>query len=89
MLISYMVRKDVLKILREDVAKAKEQARIASEHFDAAIKDPPNGIPHPDGTQYLRNASNEYSACRTRLMYTISRLNAFVIHGTVPDDLKD
>ena len=76
---------DILRVLREDLAKAKEQTQIASEQFGALIKDSSGGLPDPE---CLRSASIEYSQALTRMIFAMSRLNAFAIHGRVPEDLK-
>ena len=83
-----MNREDVLTILRKDVAKARALADSASAHFDTVIKESPSGLPHPDGSLRIRNASIEYSATQTRLRYAIKRLHAFMMDGTVPEDLN-
>ena len=83
-----MQREEILKRLQEDFAKAREQNHLASERFNAVVRDVPHGIPHPDGTQRVRNASHACSSASKSLMLAVSRLNAFVIHGTVPEDLK-
>ncbi len=66
---------------------ATEQVKTASEKFDAITRDVLSGLPQPDGTQRIQNISREYSAARQNLMIAMHRLNAFVIHGVVPEDL--
>jgi hypothetical protein len=47
-----------------------------------------DGDPHPDGTQRIRNASNELTAEREAMMKAHNRLTDFLNTGIVPDDLK-
>jgi hypothetical protein len=84
-----MLREEVLVILRRDFTTAQTRAEIAGQHFNEIIKEVPSGLPHPDGTQRIRNASAEYATARKTLMLALSRLSDFVAEGTIPDDLKD
>src|SRR5215210_1478628 len=81
-------REEILKILRAAVASAREESKIASEAFDNLVADAPSGLPYPDSTYRIRTASIEYAAGRTRVLSAMARLNAFVLHGVVPEDLK-
>ncbi len=74
--------------LRDELAKATAQAKIASDKFDAILQEVPSGLPHPDGTQRIHNASRQYSVARQDVMIAMQRLNNFVVHGVVPDDLE-
>ncbi len=82
-------RESALEILRERLAKATEESRAASERFNAVVNESPSGVPHPDGSQRIYNASREYSAAFAELMRAMERLNNLIVHDTVPDDLKD
>jgi len=82
-----MSREEILEILRADFAHARMKASVASQHFDEVTSDTPSGLPHPDGAYRIRNASIEYAAARTALTFALTRLNSFVIHGTIPNDL--
>jgi hypothetical protein len=75
-------------LLKEQLDKADQQAKIASEKFDAIIREVPTGIPHPDGVKRIHNASREYSAARQSVMIAMHRLNDLVVYGIVPDDLE-
>ncbi|MEO8127749.1 MAG: hypothetical protein ABJF23_28710 [Bryobacteraceae bacterium] len=83
-----MLREEILAALRKDLASAREQEKIAREYFTQVNTDLPSGIPHPDGVQRIRNASVSYAAARTTVMHALSRLNGFLIHGTVPDEMQ-
>jgi hypothetical protein len=84
-----MSNEDVLKLLRDEAERARTEYRIASECFDAIIKAIPSGLSPPDGIDRIRSASIEHTQALTRMMFALSRLNDFVIHGAVPEDLKD
>jgi hypothetical protein len=72
----------------EEFAEAGEKARLASENFNTIISEVPSAIPHPDGVQHIRTASQEHTTAREAAMAALRRLNDFVIYGTIPDDLK-
>ena len=56
--------------------------------FIAVMGDVPSGLPHPDGTQRIHNASRELSAARKEVMKAHTRLNEFFGRGIIPEDLK-
>jgi hypothetical protein len=78
----------VLSILHRDLEVATERASAATAAFDSVTSEIPSGIPHPDGTQRIHNASREISQARVGLMIAHNRLNDFLSRGVVPDDLK-
>jgi hypothetical protein len=78
----------MLGVLQGDLEGARKRSQVASQHFAIAMKEPSSGLPPSDASQRIRNASIEYSAFLTHVIFAISRLNAFVFHGTVPEDLK-
>ena len=77
-----------LSILHQDLQEATERARAATVAFDALASKISSGLPHPDGTQQIHNASREVFQARVELMRAHSRLNDFVVRGIVPEDLK-
>ena len=74
--------------LQQDLSEARKKARIALDRFNAILTETPTGIPYPDGVQHIRAASREHSAAREAVMSALRRLNDFVIHGTIPEDMK-
>jgi len=56
--------------------------------FNAVTSDVPGFIPHPDGVQRIHNVSRKLSIARDEMMRAHKRLNAFIEHGIVPEDLK-
>jgi hypothetical protein len=75
-------------VLLKALEEANERADDASDVFLAITGEIPSGLPHPDGTQRIHNASRELNAAREALMKAHNRLNDFLIEGNVPDDLK-
>jgi hypothetical protein len=75
-------------MLQRDLDIAKERASAATATFNAVTSEIPSGIPHPDGTQRIHNASREMSQARVGLMIAHNRLNEYLARGVVPEDLK-
>jgi hypothetical protein len=78
----------VLTILQQDLQAATERSKAATAAFDAVANGVPSGIPHPDGTQRIHNASREVTIARMEMLRAHHRLNDFLNAGVVPDDLK-
>jgi len=78
----------ILSTLHRDLEIATERAKAATAAFDAVTSEIPSGIPHPDGTQRIHNASRKMSQARVGLMIAHNRLNAYLERAVVPDDLK-
>jgi hypothetical protein len=74
--------------LLQEFVEATARVNAASEAFIAVMGDVPSGLPHPDGTQRILNASSELSAARKEVMKAHTRLNDFLGQGIVPEDLK-
>ena len=74
--------------LTQEVAAATERADAANAAFHALIRDIPSNVPHPDGSQRLHHASRELTVARQAMMEATLRLNDFLNHGTIPEDLK-
>jgi hypothetical protein len=54
----------------------------------AITSDIPSGLPSTDGTQRIHNAANALKAARKDAMEAHDRLNDYLQHGIVPEDLK-
>ena len=78
----------ILNILQQDLQAATERSKAATAAFDAVANDVPSGIPHPDGTQRIHNASREVTIARMEMLRAHHRLNDFLNAGVVPEDLK-
>jgi hypothetical protein len=74
-------------LLQEELKKATERAASASAAFLDVTSQVPSGLPHPDGTQRIRNIAHELAFARTELMRAHSRMDAFLVSGIAPEDL--
>ena len=74
--------------LLQDVLELTARIHEATREFEAVTGKIPSGLPHPDGVQRIKNASNRLSTARKELMKAHRRLNEHVSSGIVPDDLK-
>jgi hypothetical protein len=54
--------------LLQNVADATMRADAASEAFQNVIEDIPSGIPHPDGSQRIRNVSKQLLKARDEMV---------------------
>jgi len=79
---------DIYRALFQDVIEATARVNSASEMFSSTMADIPSALPHPDGTQRIRNSSNQLRDARKGMMRAYSRLNDFLNRGIVPGDLK-
>lgn len=77
----------ILQALRDELHQARERHDLASKQFSDILSDVPSGLPHPDGTQRIQLASREYNEALRAQYEALSRLNDFMVHGTVPPDL--
>jgi hypothetical protein len=78
----------VRRILLLDIAETTARAEAASAEFKMIISSIPTGIPHPDGTQRIHQASHNLSNARKDMMQAHSRLDDFLRSGVIPEDLK-
>ena len=79
---------DINSVLHHEVVAAAERVKSASEAFYSTMADIPSRLPHPDGTQRIRSASNRLTVARKDMTKAYSRLNDYLTHGIVPEDLK-
>jgi hypothetical protein len=84
-----MDREQIMKRLREDLVSAQQRHNAASEKFDRIISEVPSGVPHPDGTDRIFQASREYSQAHKEVLDAFVSLNNYLIHGTVPPNLTE
>jgi hypothetical protein len=81
--------KRIHEILRDEFEGAKRRMNLVSQKFNEVVRDIPSGLPHPDGTQRIQNVGRELADARKKLAAAIARLNDFVSHEVVPEDLRD
>jgi hypothetical protein len=80
-------RSEVTEILRQELERATRQHEEAKRNFWRVSVDIPSGLPHPDGARRIQNAARLQTGTMAALAMTIRRFNAFLIDGTVPEDL--
>jgi len=78
----------IRQLLQEHFDAAQERRIAASKRYSEIISDIPSGIPHPDGTDRIRQASGEYKASREAATEAMKRLSDFLIRGIIPPDLE-
>jgi len=78
----------IRRILEQQFQAALKRRDIAAAKFREANKDIPSGLPHPDGTQRIINASRDFSLALEEVRRAVQRIAEFEGRGLVPDDLK-
>jgi hypothetical protein len=66
---------EIRSVLLQDVLELTARLKDATSQFDAVSGQIPSGLPHPDGVQRIKNASNKLSAARNELMKAHRRLH--------------
>ena len=79
---------DIRVNLLQDLLGATARSSDANREFDEAIGQFPSGLPHPDGVQRIKNASNKLFVSRKEMGTAHNRLNDYLSRGIVPEDLK-
>jgi hypothetical protein len=75
-------------VLVDCLVEATVRTSAASQAFNIVMGQFPSGLPHPDGSQQVQNASAALAEARKELMRAHNRLNDYLGRGIVPDDLK-
>jgi hypothetical protein len=73
--------------LLQDILELTARISEATREFEAIIGQP-SGLPHPDGVQRIKNASNKVSTARKELMKAHSRLDKHFGSETIPEDVR-
>ncbi len=63
------------KELKEQLAVAIKAQKLAGKHFKEVVRDIPSGLPHPDGSDRIRNASRELTETYKRVVALLVKLN--------------
>jgi len=85
---SFPTAQEIRATLLQDLLGATAHTRDAARLFDETIDQCPSGLPHPDGAQFIKNASNKLSLARKEMGTAHNRLNDYLSRGIVPEDLK-
>jgi len=78
----------VRRLLTEQRIVATVRTNAALREFNDVMGQLPTGLPHPDGTQHIQNASRKLIAARKEMGRADKRLNDYLSRGIVPEDLK-
>jgi hypothetical protein len=81
-------RSEITELLRVELEEATRRHEEAKRNFWRISADVPSGLPHPDGSRRIQNAARVQTGSMAALAATLRRFNAFLIDGTVPDDLR-
>ncbi len=75
--------------LIQDLLDATVREKAASDEFNTAIGQFPSGLPYPDGSQFIKDASSKLIAARKDMGRAHSRLTDFLDRGIIPADLAN
>lgn len=84
-----MGKPDIERILAERLRLAQTIFEHAQEAFKQITSDIPSPLPHPDGTQSIKNAGATYRDVMNSYALALREFNEFILHGTIPEDLKE
>ena len=79
---------EIRDALQAELLAAALRTLEAGEALKSLTREIPSGLPHPDGTQRILNASREVTESRYEMMKAHRRVSEFIEHGTVPEHLK-
>lgn len=79
---------EIRRTLLQDILELTARTNEGTREFTAVMAQIPSGLPNPDGSQRIKNASGKLTAARKELMKAHHRLNEYIERGDVPDDLK-
>lgn len=85
---SILDNEQIRQAFHQDLRIAHEKRDRASARLNEVMNDIPSGIPSPDGTDRIRQASQQSRDAQKEVMDSLTRLNNFLIHGTIPADLE-
>ena len=78
----------VRRLLIQESVEATVRANAALRAFKEALNQFPSGLPHPDGTRCIQDASRKLITARKAMGRSNTRLNDYLSRGIVPQDLK-
>jgi len=83
----FVDHQEIRHLLEDDFDAAQQRRIAASKRYTEIMSDIPSGIPQPDGTDRIRQASGEYKASRDAATEAMKRLSDFLIRGIIPAEL--
>jgi hypothetical protein len=79
---------DIRRTLLQDVLELTARTNEVTQEFEAVMGKVPSGLPQPDGTQRIKNASSKLTLARKELMKAHRRLNEYFNGRIGPHDLE-
>ena len=79
---------EIRQVLQGAFDAAQQRLIEASKRFTEVMDDIPSGIPHPDGTDRIHQASRECKDSREAASAAMKRLSDFMIGGIIPPELE-
>jgi hypothetical protein len=80
---SPQTEQEIRSSLLHDLLRATSKMNEAKQEFETTM-DRPSGLPPPDGSQRIRNASTRLSVARKEMMVAHHRLSEYLDHRIVP-----
>ena len=81
-----MDREQILQSLRADLDASRQRCDVASERFDAIIREVPSGLPHL--AERIRRASREYTQAQEAVSDLLVKVTDYLSRGTATTDPK-
>lgn len=79
--------REITAVLVQHIVEATTEVNAAYDAFNAVVREIPRA-PASDGVERIHKASEHLSIARKQMMTAHKRLNEFVGHGVIPEDLK-
>jgi len=84
----------VFSALKDELERAKQRHEETKEQFwriGGSPREVPRftpGVPEPDGSLVLRRAVAAEIQARSAHLEALKRVNEYLLHGTVPEDIR-
>jgi len=82
-------QQEMRNVLLQETLEAMAHHNEAREEFEAVMGQIPSGLPCPDGTQRITNASRRLSIARKNMITAHNRLDRFLETGIVPEIVRE
>jgi hypothetical protein len=84
-----VMQQEMRNLLLQETLESTAHHNEAREEFEAVMGQIPSGLPCPDGTQRITNASRRLSIARKKMITAHNRLDRFLETGTVPEIVRE
>ena len=72
------IEQQIPAALLQDVLEATARNNSATREFEEVMGQFPSGLPHPDGVQRIKNASNNLTIARKEMTIAHNRLHEYL-----------